>query len=123
MRDWVLSVCDGEAKHEPIFILVGNKIDNSDRKVSFEDGKELAKSLRIEGIECMETSAINDSGVNEVFNTLARKIYTAIEDGTMELRELNRSIQLHMNNNDHHVDPESHHSDGSCWLRRSSCSS
>ena len=53
----------------------------------------------------METSAINDTGVNEVFNTLAKKIYTAIEDGTMELRKPNRSIQLHMNNNDHEYLP------------------
>ena len=52
--------------------LIGNKIDlKEDRKVSTEQGRELAKSL---GIPYLETSALNSDIVEEAFQLIAFKL-------------------------------------------------
>jgi Ras-related protein Rab-1A len=53
-------------------ILVGNKCDLVDqRKISFDSGKELADSLKIDFIE---TSALNSENIEKVFLMLATQI-------------------------------------------------
>ena len=57
-------------------ILCGNKCDNEkDRKISKEEGENLAKSYGIPFFECSAKSNIN---INEIFDTMAQKIYTKI---------------------------------------------
>jgi len=53
-------------------ILVGNKADLvSERKVSYEDAKELADEL---GVNFLETSAKNASNVELAFENMAKAI-------------------------------------------------
>ena len=53
-------------------MLVGNKCDlESDRKVSFQEGKEFAEG---NGMKFIETSAKTDQKVGEAFETLADEI-------------------------------------------------
>lgn len=53
-------------------LLIGNKCDNdSNRQVSFEEGKELADSL---GIPFMESSAKTSENVEKVFISIAGEI-------------------------------------------------
>jgi len=53
-------------------ILVGNKCDLvSERKVSFEDAKELADEL---GVTFLETSAKNATNVEVAFENMAKSI-------------------------------------------------
>ena len=53
-------------------LLIGNKSDLADRRaVSYEEAKELADSL---GVEYIETSAKNASGVEESFVKMTKNI-------------------------------------------------
>ena len=82
-RKLVLNECSAD----PVVILVGNKIDReSDRKVTTEQGKEMAVAY---DIDYMETSAADGTGVNEVFNKLAEKIYC------QKFESLDEPIKLH----------------------------
>ena len=57
-------------------ILCGNKCDNEkERKISKDEGENLAKSYGIPFFEC---SAKNNININEIFNTMGQKIYTKI---------------------------------------------
>jgi len=59
-------------------ILVGNKCDLvSERKVSYEDAKELADEL---GVMFLETSAKNSTNVNVAFEQMAKKIKETEDD-------------------------------------------
>ena len=60
VRNWVQSINDNADK-DIVKILVGNKIDlEDDRKITFEQGQELAAEI---GVEYMETSAKADINV------------------------------------------------------------
>jgi len=67
-------------------LLVGNKNDlESNRQVSFDEGKELADSL---GIKFLETSAKNSNNVDKAFFTLATEIKSRVhknEDPTPKI--------------------------------------
>ena len=53
-------------------VLVGNKSDEKDKRVvTFEEGKELADSLKV---PYFETSALNGEGINLTFETLTKEI-------------------------------------------------
>jgi len=57
-------------------ILIGNKIDLSDRVVSFEDGSALAQDL---GIAFIETSALNGSNVEQAFVAMTSSIKSSVD--------------------------------------------
>jgi len=53
--------------------MVGNKIDLEDqRKISREEAQDLAKSYKM---QYFETSAKENKGINELFETLLNRIY------------------------------------------------
>ncbi len=52
-------------------MLVGNKCDRDDRKVSFDEGQKLAKEF---SMQFFETSAKSNYNVNETFTYLTREI-------------------------------------------------
>ena len=53
--------------------MVGNKIDLEDeRKISREEAQNLAKSYKM---QYFETSAKENNGINELFETVLNRIY------------------------------------------------
>ena len=66
------------AEPEVVIVLIGNKSDLENlREVSIEEAQSFAQS---NGIEFMETSALNGSNVSLAFETLAKKIYFLREE-------------------------------------------
>ena len=64
------------ASESAIKLFVGNKCDVEDkRKVTFEEGKELAARYNV---KFMETSAKNSKNVTDAFQTLAREIRSKV---------------------------------------------
>ena len=71
VKEWVKSI-KNEADEKVVVILVGNKIDCiEERKVSKEEGENLAKELSLPFYEC---SAKTDTNINEVFTDLVDKL-------------------------------------------------
>lgn len=69
--NWMSEV-DKFASESAIKVIVGNKCDADDkRKVTFEEGKDLAAHYNVKFIE---TSAKNSRNVIEAFQLLAREI-------------------------------------------------
>lgn len=69
--NWMADV-EKFASESAIKILVGNKCDAEDkRKVTFEEGRELASKYNI---QFLETSAKNSTNVIEAFQTLSKEI-------------------------------------------------
>ena len=68
-------------------LLIGNKCDLEDkRKISIQEGKEFAES---NGMKFIETSAKNDTKVQEAFELLTQEIIksTITKDKGMEKKE------------------------------------
>lgn len=79
VKQWFKTVSD-HANDDAQLLLVGNKSDMDTRLVSFEQGESLAKEL---GIPFVESSAKDDTNVNEIFFTLARLIQGKIDSNAM----------------------------------------
>lgn len=63
--------------------MVGTKLDKQNfRKVSYEEAKKLADNLNILYIE---TSAMKNVNVEELFNILGQKIFNLIESDKAEI--------------------------------------
>ena len=70
-------------------VLVGNKIDMEEsRKVSYEEGQNLAKEV---GMKFFETSAKTNYNVNETFTYLTREI---LNKGEKTAGPTNQGIEL-----------------------------
>lgn len=70
IRNWLQQIKTHSSSSVAI-MLVGNKCDLPNRKISDLEGRELASDL---GIKFLETSAKNDVNVKELFNILAEEI-------------------------------------------------
>mgnify|MGYP003297278220 CR=1 FL=1 len=70
IRNWIKQI-EQNAQSNVCKVLVGNKCDKPDRKVSFEEGQKLASDF---GMEFFETSAKSGANVNETFNALTNQI-------------------------------------------------
>lgn len=79
VKQWFKTVND-HANDDAQLLLVGNKSDMDTRLVSFEQGESLAKEL---GIPFVESSAKDDTNVNEIFFTLARLIQEKINTNSI----------------------------------------
>jgi GTPase SAR1 family protein len=62
-------------------VLVGNKCDREDRKVSFEEGSKLAAEFNM---KYFETSAKTNQNVNETFSYLTKDILSNKTDVSSE---------------------------------------
>jgi Ras-related protein Rab-8A len=69
IRNWVKQI-EQNAQNNVCKVLVGNKCDREDRKVSYEDGSKLAKEFNM---QFFETSAKTNYNVNETFTFLTRE--------------------------------------------------
>ena len=76
VKSWIEQIIENADNDEIIMILCGNKCDKEkDRKITKEEGENLAKSYGIPFFECSAKSNIN---INEIFDIMAHKIYTKI---------------------------------------------
>ena len=70
VKNWVSQIKE-EVSDKVIIILVGNKIDDeSNRKVSKEEGKKMANDC---GLDFFETSAKSGLNIDSTFNELVKK--------------------------------------------------
>ncbi|CAL9728478.1 ras-related protein Sec4p [Monosporozyma unispora] len=79
VKQWFKTVND-HANDDAQLLLVGNKSDMDTRIVTYEQGEALAQEL---GLPFIESSAKDDSNVNEIFFTLAKLIQEKIDSNAM----------------------------------------
>lgn len=70
-------------------------VGNINRKVTIEDGKNLASDF---GLKYYETSALNDMNVNEVFESLTREIIRIKSGDNRDNKESKNYNQQLINN-------------------------
>ena len=70
IRNWIKQI-ETNAQTNVCKVLVGNKCDKPDRKVTYEEGKKLADDY---GMSFFETSAKSNTNVNETFMSLTSQI-------------------------------------------------
>ena len=91
VQTWLAEV-EKFGQENVIKLLVGNKCDlESERQVSFEEGKELAQSL---GVKFLETSAKQSNNVENAFFTMSTEIRQNVqhndnEDNNNQQKKLN----------------------------------
>jgi small GTP-binding protein len=71
VKVWYQELLDFTEKRDLPVVLVANKLDLPDRKVSREEGLELSNSLSSEGVSYIETSALNGVNVEDAFKLIA----------------------------------------------------
>ena len=59
------------ASDNVVKLVVGNKSDSSERKVTYEEGKQMAEQF---GLEFLEVSAKENINISEMFHLIAREI-------------------------------------------------
>ncbi|XP_048450289.1 ras-related protein Rab-39B-like [Rhincodon typus] len=85
IREWLREVDNHVYPNKTIFVLVGHKSDLIDhRKVSREEAEKLAEALDLNYIE---TSAKNNSNVDQAFMTLTECIYDSMKVGEIALED------------------------------------
>ena len=87
-RDWMKSIQENTQKDSIGIILLGNKCDLDERKVTYEEGQSLADEFKI---QFMETSAYKDLNINESFQSLTNLI---ISKKSPQLNSDNKPIIL-----------------------------
>ena len=76
VRDWIEQIVENTDNDNIVMILCGNKSDKKkERKITKEEGENLAKNYGIPFFEC---SAKNNTNINEMFNTMAQNIYSKV---------------------------------------------
>ena len=75
IRNWVKQI-ETNAQSSVCKVLVGNKCDREDRKVSFEEGSKLAAEFNM---KYFETSAKTNHNVSETFTYLTKDILSNTE--------------------------------------------
>ncbi|CAL9736728.1 ras-related protein Sec4p [Monosporozyma servazzii] len=79
VKQWFKTVND-HANDDAQLLLVGNKSDMDTRIVTYEQGEALAQEL---GLPFIESSAKDDSNVNDIFFTLAKLIQEKIDSNAI----------------------------------------
>lgn len=79
IRTWVKQI-EANAQSSVCRVLVGNKCDREDRKITFEEGKALAEEFNM---QFFETSAKSNTNVGEVFDYLTGEILQNATESTM----------------------------------------
>jgi small GTP-binding protein len=73
IKNWILQIRESLGE-QPCITLVGNKVDlESNRRISKDDGIRLAKEY---GMSFFETSAKDNTNINEAFNQLTKEMLT-----------------------------------------------
>lgn len=81
-----------EATDESITILlVGNKADLGERKITSEEAMEFATKNKISYIE---TSAKLGVNINEAFNEITKQIYAKVADGKLDIMKESSGVRV-----------------------------
>lgn len=83
VRDWMKSINENTQSDKVGIILLGNKCDLDERKVTFEEGQSLAEEYNI---QFMETSAYKDINITESFQSLTNLIISKKEPQKEKIR-------------------------------------
>mmetsp|Transcript_22293 Transcript_22293/g.23246 ORF Transcript_22293/g.23246 Transcript_22293/m.23246 type:complete len:204 (+) Transcript_22293:39-650(+) len=83
IRNWVKQI-EQNAQTNVCKVLVGNKCDREDRKISYEEGAKLASEFKM---QFFETSAKSNYNVNETFTFLTKEILS-ISDPKKETKDI-----------------------------------
>jgi Ras-related protein Rab-8A len=71
IRDWMKQIQCFTKKENIAIVLIGNKCDVDNREVSTEEGQNLASEFNL---KYFETSALNNTNIEEAFNYLTQDI-------------------------------------------------
>jgi len=93
VTNWIKQISD-KADSNISKILIGTKIDLSNRKVSYEEGRKLAESY---GLRFFETSSKENYNVTEAFETIAKDIKRQYIDKNQNMQENQAGRESHMN--------------------------
>ena len=105
--NWMADV-DKFASESAIRMIVGNKCDSDDkRKVTFEEGKELAARYNV---KFLETSAKNSKGVIDAFQTLSKEIKAKVLPKKTPTASTKTSNANDLNQNS-----------ANCWSKEAEC--
>ena len=74
LENWLRQI-KTHASENVVKILVGNKCDVTDRKVSYEQAKKIAEQF---GVQYFEVSAKENRNISEMFNWIATQIKNKI---------------------------------------------
>jgi small GTP-binding protein len=77
MENWLKQI-KTHAAENVVKVLVANKIDAEDRKVSSDEGRQLAVSF---GVEYYEVSAKENTNITEMFMSIGKEIKDKILNG------------------------------------------
>lgn len=88
MENWLKQI-KTHAAENVVKVLVANKIDCQDRKVSAEEGRKLAQNF---GVAYYEVSAKENLNITDMFMAIGREIKDKILNGEMDAFINNRSI-------------------------------
>lgn len=83
LPEWIDDVQQASKPRHPVFVLAGNKADMDRHRQVLRRDAELFASKH--NMDYVETSAKTGLNVEEVFAVIARRIYEAIQDGTIEV--------------------------------------
>lgn len=85
LNDWLEDAMKHAEPHKPVFVLVGNKVDQEKaRAVSPEEAQKFA---RLHNMDYIETSAKTGHNVDEAFQLLASKIYHMVSEGYIKIED------------------------------------
>lgn len=83
LPEWMDDVLQSAKPHTPVFILIGNKSDlDRQRQVQYKEAQQFANHHKM---DYCETSARSGEKVEEAFTLLGRRIYEAIQDGSVQV--------------------------------------
>ena len=97
LNSWLIEI-EKNASKNALKILVGNKCDlESERKISYEQGKEFAKQY---GMQFLETSAKNSINVDEAFITITKQIIKTNSKKSVNNNNDHKKIRIDNTNKD-----------------------
>eukprot|EP00048_Salpingoeca_helianthica_P024297 m.31246 g.31246 ORF g.31246 m.31246 type:complete len:211 (+) comp9299_c1_seq1:51-683(+) len=90
VQSWLKEARDNCQSHLQV-ILVGCKCDMPNRKVAHEDASRFAGQ---NGLEYIEASSLSDINVDQVFESLCKKIYRIVKDNQVDFTNDGSGVKL-----------------------------
>ena len=91
VKQWIEDV-QSFANKGTNLVLVGNKVDlNNKRKISKEEGQNLAKEY---GMDFYESSALTGENINDIFEGICQKVNQQIDEGKIDLNDPSNGISI-----------------------------